>query len=286
MSWSALQASDIPRDGSGKDETNKLCFSATYLDLFLEKGVGVAPASTVKVMQQVGEHGTDWSLGAAISGASSLRAMALEALACLSVPLRPCCYTRGVVLGVVSALFSAEAAGVGSVSHERLGAAQAGKRVLTPMMWSPLMSVRRSWFSIGSVPARVASCATSLIWSGGRRTARSCARAALRARAGAERGEPDRSCAAEPAARGRRHARLRADDITHLLEGARDLGAAHNRREREQRERDGREEDRAREAPSPGSRRAAPALPRVRGLPPWRESNLCFLVPGVFGFLG
>jgi len=74
MSWGALQASDIPRDGSGKDETNKLCFSATYLDLFLEKGVGVAPASTVKVMQQVGEHGIDWSLGAAISEASSLRA--------------------------------------------------------------------------------------------------------------------------------------------------------------------------------------------------------------------
>jgi len=74
MSWGALQASDIPRDGSGKEETNKLCFSATYLDLFLEKGVGVAPASTVKVMQQVGEHGIDWSLGAAISEASSLRA--------------------------------------------------------------------------------------------------------------------------------------------------------------------------------------------------------------------
>ena len=52
-----------------------------------------------------------------------------------------------------------EAAGVmGSVSHERLGAAQAtGKRVFTPMMWSPLMRVRRSWFSIGSAPARVAS---------------------------------------------------------------------------------------------------------------------------------
>ena len=53
------KSSDIPRDGSGKEETNKLCFSATYLDLFLEKGVGVAPASTVKVMQQVGEHGID-----------------------------------------------------------------------------------------------------------------------------------------------------------------------------------------------------------------------------------
>jgi len=74
LSWAALQASDIPRDGSGKEETNKLCFSATYLDLFLEKGVGVAPASTVKVMQQVGEHGIDWSLGAAISEASGLRA--------------------------------------------------------------------------------------------------------------------------------------------------------------------------------------------------------------------
>ena len=69
----------------------------------------------------------------------------------------------------------------------------------------------------------------------------------VRARAGAERGEPDfRSCAAEPAASGRRHARLRADHIPRLLEGARDLRAAHNRREREQRERDGREEDRAR----------------------------------------
>jgi len=43
---------------------------------------------------------------------------------------------------------------MGSVSHERFGAAQAtGKRVFTPMMWSPLMSVRRSWFSIGSAPA-------------------------------------------------------------------------------------------------------------------------------------
>ena len=53
---------------------------------------------------------------------------------------------------------------MGSVSHERLGAAQAtGKRVLTPMMWSPLIKVRRSWFAIGSAPARVASCATSLI---------------------------------------------------------------------------------------------------------------------------
>ena len=48
-----------------------------------------------------------------------------------------------------------EAAGfMGSVSHERFGAAQeTGKRCLTPMMWSPLMSVRRSWFSIGSAPA-------------------------------------------------------------------------------------------------------------------------------------
>ena len=46
MSWGALQASDIPRDGSGKEETNKLCFSATYLDLFLEKGVGAAPSIT------------------------------------------------------------------------------------------------------------------------------------------------------------------------------------------------------------------------------------------------
>ena len=43
---------------------------------------------------------------------------------------------------------------MGSVSHERLGAAQAtGKRCFTPMMWSPLMSVRRSWFAIGSAPA-------------------------------------------------------------------------------------------------------------------------------------
>ena len=60
-----------------------------------------------------------------------------------------------MVLGVVVQL---EAAFMGSVSHERFGAAQAtGNLVFTPMMWSPLMSVRRLWFSIGSAPARVAS---------------------------------------------------------------------------------------------------------------------------------
>ena len=60
----------------------------------------------------------------------------------------------------------------------------------------------------------------------------------------------DRSRGAAEATACDRHAFPRADDITHLLEPARDLSTAHNRREREERERDGREEDRAREAPS------------------------------------
>jgi len=72
MEWAALQASDMPRDGSPKDELNKLCFSATYLDLFLTRGVGVDGKTAVKVMQQVGEFGIDWSLGAAIHEASLL----------------------------------------------------------------------------------------------------------------------------------------------------------------------------------------------------------------------
>ena len=72
MEWAALQASDMPRDGSPKDELNKLCFSATYLDLFLTRGVGVDAKTAVKVMQQVGEFGIDWSLGAAIHEASLL----------------------------------------------------------------------------------------------------------------------------------------------------------------------------------------------------------------------
>lgn len=72
IDWAALQASDMPRDGSPKDELNKICFSANYLGLFLEKGVGVGAGSNVKVMQQVGEFGIDWSLGAAIHEASEL----------------------------------------------------------------------------------------------------------------------------------------------------------------------------------------------------------------------
>ena len=174
------------------------------------------------------------------------------------------------------------AAGVmGSVSHERLGAAQAtGKRVFTPMMWSPLIRVRRSWFAIGSAPACASKIRTPVLSRRPPRHRRdvilSVSRTGTHARRlvrhvadGAESGElavlaraaslhrlepAERSLgAAEPAARDR-HALPRADDITHLLEPARDLSAADNRYEREQRERDGREEDRAREAPSPGRR--------------------------------
>ena len=70
LDWASLADSNMPKDGSDKAELNKLCFSATYLDLFLERGVGVPSSANVKVMQQVGDHGIDWSLGAAIKEAS------------------------------------------------------------------------------------------------------------------------------------------------------------------------------------------------------------------------
>lgn len=68
--WADLEAAGYPKDGSDAVERNKLCFSATYLALFLEKGLGVAPSKKLNVMQQVGDHGIDWSLGAAIKEAS------------------------------------------------------------------------------------------------------------------------------------------------------------------------------------------------------------------------
>ena len=70
--WTAFQASPYPKDGSEKFELNKLCFSATYLALFLEKGVGVDARAKIKVQQQVGDHGIDWSLGAAIKEATKI----------------------------------------------------------------------------------------------------------------------------------------------------------------------------------------------------------------------
>ena len=46
--------------------------NASYLALFLEKGVGVDGRAKIKVQQQVGDHGIDWSLGAAIKEATKI----------------------------------------------------------------------------------------------------------------------------------------------------------------------------------------------------------------------
>ena len=72
VDWAALQTSQFPKCCGEKEELNKLCFSATYLNLFLEKGVQVAPDAHILLQQKVGDHGIDWSLGAAIHEAAVL----------------------------------------------------------------------------------------------------------------------------------------------------------------------------------------------------------------------
>ena len=73
MEWTELVI-QYPKDGSGKDELPKLCFSSTYLAEFLTKGLGVDENQQIKVQQSVGEYGIDWSLGAAIHEAAKIAA--------------------------------------------------------------------------------------------------------------------------------------------------------------------------------------------------------------------
>ncbi|KAJ1450028.1 nucleoside phosphatase GDA1/CD39 [Pelagophyceae sp. CCMP2097] len=71
LEWLAL-AEAFPKDGSDKAELSKLCFSAQYLGLFLTKGLGVGADTKIRVQQAVGDHGIDWSLGAALLEAARI----------------------------------------------------------------------------------------------------------------------------------------------------------------------------------------------------------------------
>ena len=75
MNWNDLLESDFPKDGSDKADLSKLCFSAVYLDLFLERGLGLKPDKKIIIQQEVDGDGIDWSLGAAIHEANRLFAL-------------------------------------------------------------------------------------------------------------------------------------------------------------------------------------------------------------------
>mmetsp|Transcript_3899 Transcript_3899/g.11972 ORF Transcript_3899/g.11972 Transcript_3899/m.11972 type:complete len:464 (+) Transcript_3899:174-1565(+) len=72
MTWDDLLASAFPKDGSDKADLVKLCFSAVYLDVFLERGLGLKPDKKIIIQQEVDGDGIDWSLGAAIHEANRL----------------------------------------------------------------------------------------------------------------------------------------------------------------------------------------------------------------------
>jgi hypothetical protein len=53
LEWSELDA-QYPKDDSGKGDLVKLCFSATYLSQFLNKGLGVGLDDQLRIQQTVG----------------------------------------------------------------------------------------------------------------------------------------------------------------------------------------------------------------------------------------
>ena len=70
--YTALVDSEYPKDGSDKGDLTKLCFSAVYLPLFLEKGLNIPKDLHLTIQQDVGDFDIDWSLGAAIREANNL----------------------------------------------------------------------------------------------------------------------------------------------------------------------------------------------------------------------
>lgn len=76
MDWAALEVSEYPKDGSEKDELAKLCFSATYIAVFLSKGLGLSDDKPILIQHDIQGHDIDWSLGAAIVDATDYIARA------------------------------------------------------------------------------------------------------------------------------------------------------------------------------------------------------------------
>lgn len=79
LPWDQLVA-EYPKDGSPKEFVSKLCFSATYLDLFLERGLGLKANKNIVIQQDVNGDDIDWSLGAAIHEANKFAVVSANKL--------------------------------------------------------------------------------------------------------------------------------------------------------------------------------------------------------------
>jgi len=67
--WSDVQTS-YPVDSQPKDVNTKLCFVASYANMFLTKGLGVRPDKVITVQKDVEASEIEWALGAAYKEAA------------------------------------------------------------------------------------------------------------------------------------------------------------------------------------------------------------------------
>merc|ERR1712232_1316421 len=58
--------SNYPKDTQPKSYNKVWCFSATYVFLFLTKGLGLDQDQSIMVGNSVGNVGVDWALGAVL----------------------------------------------------------------------------------------------------------------------------------------------------------------------------------------------------------------------------
>ena len=63
-SWVEMQQ-QYPLDHQPRDTVNRLCFSLSFADLFLSRGLGLDPQKKIKVQQEVGGSPIEWAIGAA-----------------------------------------------------------------------------------------------------------------------------------------------------------------------------------------------------------------------------
>ena len=69
LPWQTVQSS-YPVDGQGKDVNTKLCFIASYANMFLTQGLGVRRDKVVTVQKDVDGSEIEWALGAAYKEAA------------------------------------------------------------------------------------------------------------------------------------------------------------------------------------------------------------------------
>lgn len=67
--WSELTA-EYPKDGTGKENNVKFCFTASFMSAFLSDGLHIPPNKLITIQQQVGTSDIEWALGAAYKEAA------------------------------------------------------------------------------------------------------------------------------------------------------------------------------------------------------------------------